>query len=493
MTTARETIEGVLDGPRVLEHGESETRWAVTHARARDELAARARLAAHPLVGDAEVTLREGALIFPRLERMELEDAVPGLLEACRDVEHREGTTRALLEELSGPVDAARALGRAGLSRSRVDRFLARTITIALPRGPDLGGLMPGAVWRAGDRPLALSVRHGRALGHPVIDLASLALRAELDTSEAYRRAGGDDDGFALALLHQALRELASERRDEARLALRERIAALVERFLPHEPARVTLSVEAPAFLPRSLFAPLGEVDASHARRVLRDWHGLAVGGETIEVRVTPELARPARTFPFEPARERRARLFSRFAEGIAYDDEGLFSATPEALADALVAGLSGVVIDATAGIGSLTLALARSPAVERVVAIDLDARRLAMAQHNARLYGVEGRIEFRVGDARALVPAIAHDALVIDPPWGGRDYDRQRVTLETLPMDLRPLLAASPRVVLKLPRSFDVRTLPPGFEITAGIDARGVLKMLVARRGVPVPGESAR
>ncbi len=492
MTTERETIEGVLDGPRVLEHAGRETLWAVTPARARDELAARAALAStRSSATCGSRCARRGSCCAPRPGRGAGRD--PALLDACRRIERLETTPRALLTAAGGPVDAVRALGRAGLARSRVDRFLERRLSLCVARGPDLGGLMPGAVRRIDERPFALSVRYGRADGHPGLDLASLALRAGLDASEAYVDAGGDDESFALLVLHQALRELASERRDEARLALRERVAAIVERFLPTEPARVRLSVEAPALLPRSLFAPLGDVDVAHARRVLRDWHGLAVGGEVIEVVVDPPIARPARTIPFEPARVRRARLFSRFAEGIAYDDEGLYSATPEAIAEEMVRGLSGVVVDATAGIGSLSIALARSPSIEKVIAIDVDPARLSMAAHNARIYGVEGRIDFRPGDALALVPTLAHDAIVIDPPWGGRDYDRLRVTLDALPMDVRPLLAASPRVVLKLPRSFDVRTLPPGFVVTPAIDARGVLKMLVARRGVAVSGAPAR
>lgn len=55
--------------------------------------------------------------------------------------------------------------------------------------------------------------------------------------------------------------------------------------------------------------------------------------------------------------------------------------------------------------------------------------------------------------------------------------------------MALGPLLALDRPIVLKLPRSFDVATLPPGFAIEPLIDARGVLKMLVARRGVASGG----
>jgi trimethylguanosine synthase len=265
--------------------------------------------------------------------------------------------------------------------------------------------------------------------GWPVIDLASLALRADRDGAAAHASLGGDDDAFDVAMVHQACRELAAERDEDRRQMLRDRVRTIV--------ARLALA-----------------------------------------------SAPPRRPFAFEPRRERRLRLFSRFFEGIRYDDEGLFSATPEAIALRFAEGLSGTVVDATCGIGAIAIALARSPQIERVIAIDRDADRLAMARHNTGLYGVGDRIDFRVGDAIVLAPAIAFDAIVIDPPWGGRDYDRARVTLGDLPM-LAPLLALDRPVVLKLPRSFDASTLPPGFVVEDAIDSRGVLKMRIARRGV--------
>lgn len=481
-------ILGPFDGPRALVHEGAETHWRVTPARAAAEIDAHARLRGHPLAAHA-IERREDTLVFPRLEpRIDCADAIERLLPGGVDALELVTSPRRFLTELGGPVDAVRALGRVGLTRSRVDRFLDRPVTVRTVRGGDLGGVMPAAIRWAADGLCAMSLRYGRADGWPVIDLASLTLRAEVGTREAHQHVGGNDEAFDLAMLHQALRELSAERDELRRDPLRERVAAIVERFVPTEPTRVILEVDAPAFLDRALFAPVGDVESAHARRVLRDWDGLSVGGMVVRVRTEPPLSRPPRARPFEPTRERRVRLFSRFYEGIAFDDEGLFSATPEALADRIASGLAGVVVDATCGIGSIALALARSPCVTRVIAIDRDETRVRMTAHNAGLYGVRDRIEFRVGDAVALVPTLSFDALVIDPPWGGRDYDRERVTLSELSMPLASLLARAGPVVLKLPRSFDVGTLPPGFAIEPAIDERGVLKMLIARRGVGSP-----
>lgn len=480
-----ETIEGPFDGPRTLVHVGDETHWRVTSARAEAEIAARARFGDHPLVA-TRIERRGDVLVFPRLAPLgDPADALDVVLPREIVLDEQVSTTRDVLARLGGPVDAVRALGRTGLSRSRVDRFLARSMLVRTPRGIDLGGVMPAGIRSSARGAVAISVRYGREDGWPVLDLASLALRAELDAAVLHRDLGGNDEAFDLALLHEALRELTADRDEVHRVALRALVHSLVERFVPAEPPRVVLSVQAPSFFAPSLFAPIGDVESAHARRVLRDWDGLAVGGSILAVRTTPALAKPPRLFPFEPTRARRARLFSRFHEGIVFDDEGLFSATPEALADRIASGLSGVVVDATCGIGSIAIALARSSRVSRVVAIDRDPTRVGMAAHNASLYGVRDRIEFRVGDALELVPQLAFDALVIDPPWGGRNYDRARITLDELGMVLAPLLALDRPIVLKLPRSFDVTTLPPGFEIEPLIDARGVLKMLVARRGV--------
>jgi 23S rRNA G2445 N2-methylase RlmL len=115
---------------------------------------------------------------------------------------------------------------------------------------------------------------------------------------------------------------------------------------------------------------------------------------------------------------------------------------------------------------------------------VDVSPDRVAMARHNARLYGVEGRIRFRVADVHAVLAAERFDAVVIDPPWGGRDYDRARTTLADLGLDVRRVLAACRGAVrLKLPRSFAREELPD-FVFEELADERGVVKMLLASRG---------
>lgn len=83
---------------------------------------------------------------------------------------------------------------------------------------------------------------------------------------------------------------------------------------------------------------------------------------------------------------------------------EGWFSVTPESIARHIAVRCScGVIIDAFCGVGGNAIQFAFT--CERVIAIDIDSTRLQMARNNARIYGVEDRIEFILGDFFLLLP----------------------------------------------------------------------------------------
>lgn len=62
-------------------------------------------------------------------------------------------------------------------------------------------------------------------------------------------------------------------------------------------------------------------------------------------------------------------------------------------------------------------------PCRTQVIAIEISAERLAMAQHNARLYGVDHKIEFICADFFDIAPTLAADGVFLSPPWGGPLY----------------------------------------------------------------------
>ena len=100
------------------------------------------------------------------------------------------------------------------------------------------------------------------------------------------------------------------------------------------------------------------------------------------------------------------------------------------------------------------------------MTAIDRDPGRLADARHNARIYGVEGRIRFVAGDVLELLPSLNADVLFVDPPWGV-DWNRAGMGLVEFPMLhalLRtPVVRQFRRVILKLPPSFRVGEIVGG------------------------------
>lgn len=66
------------------------------------------------------------------------------------------------------------------------------------------------------------------------------------------------------------------------------------------------------------------------------------------------------------------------------------------------------------------------------VISIDIDPKKIELAKHNARIYGVYDRIEFIVGDFFQVIPYLKADVVFLSPPWGGPSYNR----LTSFPLD---------------------------------------------------------
>lgn len=93
-----------------------------------------------------------------------------------------------------------------------------------------------------------------------------------------------------------------------------------------------------------------------------------------------------------------RYQLFSRFDRGAILDEEGWFSVTPEILAEHHAARSgTGTVIDCFTGMGGNAIQFAKRS--HHVIAIDINPKKIEYARHNAKIYGVDDRIDFIVGD----------------------------------------------------------------------------------------------
>ena len=83
-------------------------------------------------------------------------------------------------------------------------------------------------------------------------------------------------------------------------------------------------------------------------------------------------------------------------------------------------------MIDGFCGAGGNTIQFALT--CQRVIAVDIDHKKIELARNNARIYGVEHKIDFIVGDFFEVVPMLKADVIFLSPPWGGPEYASQAV-----------------------------------------------------------------
>lgn len=162
-----------------------------------------------------------------------------------------------------------------------------------------------------------------------------------------------------------------------------------------------------------------------------------------------------------------RHRLFSKFDDAMV-DAHGLYTMIPEEWAKVMATCANGsTVLDVCSGIGSMSIAFARVG--KTVTTVEIDDSRVTMARHNAQLYGVADKIDFRAGDITRKevlqsLPAQI-DTLWFDPPWGktvNEFRSRGAIYLTDLSlgdMDLRELTSKidCKEVLFRIPRNFDI------------------------------------
>lgn len=92
-----------------------------------------------------------------------------------------------------------------------------------------------------------------------------------------------------------------------------------------------------------------------------------------------------------------RYRLFHRFDDGVQLDEQSWYSVTPEKIAQHIAQRFHGrqLIVDLYGGAGGNSIQFALQGAY--VLCVEVDAQRIELARHNARVYGVEQYIEFVV------------------------------------------------------------------------------------------------
>ena len=122
-------------------------------------------------------------------------------------------------------------------------------------------------------------------------------------------------------------------------------------------------------------------------------------------------------------------RLFLKFDEGIRLDTESWYSVTPEPIAKHIAQRCAvlqpDVIVDACCGAGGNTIQFALECPTAQVIAIDISSEKIALARHNAEVYGVMEKIQFIVGDFMQIARngRITADVVFLSPQWGGPGY----------------------------------------------------------------------
>lgn len=90
------------------------------------------------------------------------------------------------------------------------------------------------------------------------------------------------------------------------------------------------------------------------------------------------------------------------------------------------------------------------------------------MARQNARIYGVDDKIDFLVGNYFDLIDGIKADIVFLSPPWGGPSYMKYDTVYDLeeylLPVPASKLMEATRKItediVLYLPRNSNTKQL---------------------------------
>ncbi len=208
---------------------------------------------------------------------------------------------------------------------------------------------------------------------------------------------------------------------------------------------------------------------AAEAAFAVHRLQGQVVGGYALNIRVALPTGRCLPAVP-RSLRADRGR-WGRTPPWLSHlDDLGRSSLTPRALAERMVkvwGDANTRVVDACCGCGGNTVAFAL--AGHTVRAFELVAERAELARRNARDQGVADRVTVRAGSIEVHLAAALRpdDLLFVDPPWVPDGHLRAasfRDLFAGLPV-LADAVAAHPNVMLKLPRTFAVDSLPGGPE----------------------------
>lgn len=151
----------------------------------------------------------------------------------------------------------------------------------------------------------------------------------------------------------------------------------------------------------------------------------------------------------------------------MSFDEEGLRTFNPLPIGFRLAQKMkSENVFDCFSGLGGLSIAFGM--AGKQVHGIELNAHRVQLAQANAKLFGVEEKVDFVCADAISALGGslnLKGQGLILDPPWAGTAYGEfpSFKLAHFKPNGLQLLLVAfktEAEIIMMLPKNFDLNEL---------------------------------
>ncbi|XP_050538500.1 trimethylguanosine synthase-like [Daktulosphaira vitifoliae] len=111
--------------------------------------------------------------------------------------------------------------------------------------------------------------------------------------------------------------------------------------------------------------------------------------------------------------------------------EKSFYSVCPEILSTHIALRCPGldVAMDPFCGAGGNVIQLAKR--YTRVIAVDIDAKKLEFAERNAEIYGVRDKVTFIQGDFFGIAETLKKykpRVILTSPPWGGPSYKKHEV-----------------------------------------------------------------
>ncbi len=161
----------------------------------------------------------------------------------------------------------------------------------------------------------------------------------------------------------------------------------------------------------------------------------------------------------------------AKFSKDIRADEDICHMSCPEVVAKHMAKKLSNfpTAVEFCCGVGMTIVQLART--MDKVHGVDINKRYIKDTAHNAKLYGVEDKLELICGDCldESIVKTIKADVAIVDPDWRpiGEASQENHVHVDSID-ETQPSLKEMSRLIKKHITDNMVFRLPNTFSLEA-------------------------